>query len=76
VRAAAAEGALAGLSWHDARQIAAAVAFDITQHDEAASVIRNRARETLAGSDGMTWQDPEGALRALDIAAAMVIDQL
>jgi hypothetical protein len=28
----------------------------------------------LAGSDGMTWRDPDGAARALNIAAT-VLDQ-
>ena len=67
-----AESAFAGLSWADARQIAAAVSFDACQHDDAAEVIRNRARNVLAGSDGMTWHKREGAARALNIAATVL----
>jgi hypothetical protein len=48
-----AEGAFAGLSWADARQIASAVGFDAC-HDDAAEVIRNRARNVLAGSPAAT----------------------
>jgi hypothetical protein len=48
------------------------VSLDACHHDDPAAVIRNRAREVLAGSDGMTWQDPEGAMRALNIAATVL----
>ncbi len=67
-----AEGALAGLSWHDARHIAAAVSLDACHHDDAAEVIRNRGCHVLADSDGITWQDPNGAVRALNIAATVL----
>lgn len=67
-----AEGALAGLSWHDARQIAAALALDACQHDDPAEVIRGRARHVLAGSDGTTWRDRQGAVRALNTAASVL----
>jgi hypothetical protein len=48
-----AEGAFAGLSWDDAKNIAAAVSFDVVTRDDAADFIRNRARNALAGSDNM-----------------------
>jgi hypothetical protein len=67
--------AFASLSWNDTRQIAAAVGFDVTQHEDAPDVMGDRARDVLAGIDGMTWQKPEGAERALNIAAT-VFDQL
>jgi hypothetical protein len=38
------EGAFAGLSWPDAKNIAAAIAFDVTQRDDAVAFIRGRAR--------------------------------
>ncbi|MFZ1178804.1 MAG: hypothetical protein WAO15_21605 [Mycobacterium sp.] len=46
-----AEGALAGLSWHDARHIAAAVALDACYHDDPAEVIRGRARNQPNGDE-------------------------
>jgi hypothetical protein len=49
--------------------------LDACHHDDAAEVIRIRARNALAGNDGMTWQDPDGAVRALNIATT-VLDQL
>jgi len=48
-----AEGCFAGLSWADAKQLAAAVAFDAVTRDDAADFLRNRARNVLAGTD--TW---------------------
>jgi hypothetical protein len=35
-------------------------------------VIRNRARNVLAGSDGITWQDRHSAVRALNTAASVL----
>ena len=64
-----AEGCFAGLSWADAKQIAAAVAFDIISRDDAADFLRNRARNGFAGVDWMDWRDREGVARALNIAA-------
>ena len=64
-----AEGAFAGLSWDDAKNVAAAVSFDVTTRDDAADFIRNRARNVLAGTDNMDWQNRDGAARALNIAA-------
>lgn len=45
-----AEGALAGLPWADARRVAAAVSLDACHHDDAAEVIRSRARNVLAAA--------------------------
>jgi hypothetical protein len=67
-----AEGAFAGLSWADAKPIAAAICFDVCSRDDSADFIRNRARNALAGGDGMEWQNREGAARALNIAAAVL----
>lgn len=65
------EGAFAGLRWADAKQVAAAVSFDITQRDDAADFLLNRARNALAGTDSMSWDDRDGVVRALTIAAAV-----
>lgn len=67
-----AEGAFTGLSWADAKQVAAAVAFDACTRDDGAEVMRNRARNALAGADDMPWQDREGVARALNIAATVL----
>jgi hypothetical protein len=67
-----AEGAFAGLSWADAKNIAAAVAFDVVTRDDAADFLRNRARNVLAGTDNMDWRDRDGAARALNIAATVL----
>jgi len=66
------EGCFTGLSWADAKQIAAAVAFDAVTRDDAPDFIRNRARNVLAGTDNMPWQDRERAARALNIAATVL----
>jgi hypothetical protein len=66
-----AEGAFTGLSWSDAKNIAAAVAFDLTQRDDAQEFIAKRARNVLGG-DGMMWDDQWGAARALNIAATVL----
>jgi hypothetical protein len=67
-----AEGAFAGLSWADAKAIAAAVSFDAITRDDAADFLRNRARNVLAGTDNMGWQNRERAARALNIAATVL----
>jgi hypothetical protein len=64
-----AEGAFAGLTWADAKNIAAAVAFDAVTRDDAADFLRNRARNALCGADNMGWQNRQTAARALNIAA-------
>jgi hypothetical protein len=67
-----AEGAFTGLSWRDAKPIAAAICFDIRNRDDASDFLRNRARDVLAGTDNMGWDNPQGAARALNIAAAVL----
>jgi hypothetical protein len=67
-----AEGAFAGLSWADAKNIAAAVSFDVVTRYDAADFIRNRARNVLADTDNMDWQNREAAARALNIAATVL----
>ena len=67
-----AEGAFTGLSWLDAKQVAAAVSCDVCTRDDAADFLRNRARNVLAGTDGMAWRDRDGAARALNIAATVL----
>ena len=51
-----AEDAFAGLSWADAKQLAAPVAFDMCTRDDAEAFVRNRARDVLAGVDNMPWK--------------------
>jgi hypothetical protein len=67
-----AEGAFAGLSWTDAKNIAAAVSLDITSCEDAERFIRRRARSVLGSRDGMEWDDRDGAVRALNIAATVL----
>jgi hypothetical protein len=47
-----AEGCFTGLSWPDAKNIAAAVSFDVCNRADAADFLRNRARNVLAGGSG------------------------
>jgi hypothetical protein len=67
-----AEGALAGLSWADAKNVAAVVSFDVATREDAADFIYNRARNVLAGTDNMPWENREAAVRALNIAATVL----
>jgi hypothetical protein len=67
-----AEGAFAGLTWADAKQVAAAVSFDVVTRDNAADFLRNRARNVLAGTDNMPWRSRDRAARALNIAATVL----
>jgi hypothetical protein len=57
-----AESAFAGLSWSDARQVAAAVSFDACCRDDAAASLRGRVASVADGtdSDGMAWADRQG----------------
>jgi hypothetical protein len=66
------EGCFAGLTWADAKAIAAAVSFDAITRDDAADFLRNRARNALAGVDNMPWEDREAAARAMNIAATVL----
>lgn len=45
-----AEGAFTGLSWSDAKNIAAAVAFDLTQRDDAQEFIAQRPAPSWAAT--------------------------
>jgi hypothetical protein len=63
------EGAFTGLPWADAKQIAAAISFDVMTRDDPAAVLRSRVDDVLAGRYGMSWKNPERAVRALNIAA-------
>ncbi|MDT5371751.1 MAG: hypothetical protein QOC62_6182 [Mycobacterium sp.] len=67
-----AEGAFAGLTWADAKAIAAAVSFDAVTRDDAADFLRNRARNVLAGADNMEWENRDRSARALNIAATVL----
>jgi hypothetical protein len=66
------KGAFAGLSWADAKQIAAAVSFDMCTREDAEWFIRNRARNALSGADHMAWENREGSARALNVAATVL----
>jgi hypothetical protein len=66
------EGALAGLAWCDAKNVAAAIVLDITQCDDPAACIGRRARMLLEGTDKIAWSDREASGRALSIAATVL----
>jgi hypothetical protein len=66
-----AEGAFTGLSWSDAKNIAAAVAFDLTRREDAQEFIAQRARNVLGGNGAMR-DDQWAAARALNIAATVL----
>jgi len=63
-----AEGAFAGLLWADAKQIAAAVSFDVRTRDNAAEFLRNRARNTLADRQHGLTGPREGDLQLKSLA--------
>jgi hypothetical protein len=65
------EGAFAGLSWHDAKTVAATVSCDITHRTDAAEFIQSRADRVITGSDTMVWDNREGVAHALHIAAKL-----
>jgi hypothetical protein len=68
-----AEGAFAGLSWADAKPVAAAICFDICLRENAVDFMRWRAGKILGGgTDNMPWCSREGAARALNIAATVL----
>jgi hypothetical protein len=68
------EGVFAGLSWGDARMVADAVSFDFTTRttEDAVWHLRNRARKVLGGWED--WDDRTSAVRALNLAAAVLED--
>ena len=69
-----AAGAFTGMVWPDAKQAAAAVAFDVCLREYPAVMLRERAANAASGADGMDWQDRERAARALRIAADILGD--
>lgn len=65
-----AEGAFAGLSWHDAERAASAIALDFClRRMGAAESLRDRAAAMIGAPAGEAWDSPEGAARALTTAA-------
>jgi hypothetical protein len=71
--------ALEKLSHSDRRQVIAAVsalvdadADVILDRSGAADLMRNKARDALAGTDGAVWDDREDAAWAFNLAAAML----
>lgn len=67
-----AEGGFAGMVWPDAKQVAAAIAVDLCTRDDAATFLRSRADNALAGVDGMVWRDRLAVARTLNLAANVV----
>ncbi len=67
-----AEGALAGLSWHDARHAATAIMYDAINCDDAARSLLRRAERVRDGSDNMAWDDRAAMVRALTIGAQVL----
>lgn len=66
-----AQDAMAGMVWEDAKQVAAAIAFDLCLRDEPGEFLRKRSRNALAGADNMAWKDRARVARALSIAASV-----
>ncbi len=66
-----AEGAFAGMSWHDARHAASAIMFAALHRDDAAESLVRQA-ERVRGGDRMTWDDREAMARALTIGAQVL----
>jgi hypothetical protein len=67
-----AEGALNGLGWPDARQVAATISFDAMVADDPSVTLRSRAQLVLARRDGQPWCDRTGVVRALNVAATVL----
>jgi hypothetical protein len=67
-----AEGALNGLGWPDAGQVAATISFDAIVADDPSVTLRSRAQLVLAGRDGQPWCDRAGVVRALNVAATVL----
>lgn len=66
------EGALAGMSWHDAKHAAVAIIADVMNQADAAAALLRRADRALDGSDGMSWNDPAAMSRALTVGAKVL----
>lgn len=67
-----AEHAFAGLSWPDAKQLAAAISFDVCTRDNAAEFLRQRAASVLDQRGDMVWRDRDAAARTLTLAADLL----
>jgi hypothetical protein len=67
-----ADAAFTGLSLSDAKNVAAAIAFDLTQRANPGEFLNRRARSVLRGDNGDEWDDPHRVYRALTIAARLV----
>jgi hypothetical protein len=63
------QGVLASLTWTDARQVAAAISYDVVTADDGTGALRLRAASVLAGRDQMPWTDRAASARALTVAA-------
>jgi hypothetical protein len=66
------EGAFAGLSWSDAKAIAAAISFDVCNREDAADFLMIRSQNALGGHDGMASDDRISAALAMNIAARVL----
>jgi hypothetical protein len=66
------EAAFTGMSWHDAKHAATAIVVDALHRDNAGESLRGRAQRVLAGTDGITWDDPAKMARALTIGATVL----
>ncbi|WP_179476325.1 amino acid aminotransferase [Mycolicibacterium vinylchloridicum] len=66
------EGAFSGMTWHDAKHAATAVAFVGANYDEPDVELRRRAALVRDGRDGMAWDDPVAMSQALAIVAKVL----
>lgn len=67
-----AEGAFAGMTWHDAKAAAVAIAFDATNRDNAAEFLWHRAYLTSSDADNAHWDNRDAMVRAFNIAAGIL----
>lgn len=64
--------AFTGLTWLDAKQVAAAVAYDVCSGEDPAACLSRRARNVRSGNSGTLWNHPQRAAEALDTAAEVM----
>jgi hypothetical protein len=67
-----AEGTFSGMSWHDAKHAATAIAYDAINRDDAPQFLHQRADRVRAGTDGITWDCPDAMIQAFNTAAAVL----
>lgn len=67
-----AEGAFAGMTWHDAKAAAVAIAFDATNRDNAAEFLWHRAYLTSNDADNAHWDNRDAIVRAFTVAAGIL----